>query len=59
MAACCCLALDSCLDSPLRTAKFGIECIADVAIEQNVLYLLFVYKSDVNQFLDAVEDFCQ
>ena len=29
MAACCGLALDSCLDSPLRTAKFGIECIAD------------------------------
>ena len=29
MAACCCLALDSCLDSTLRTAKFGIECIAD------------------------------
>ena len=23
------LALDSCLDSPLKTAKFGIECIAD------------------------------
>ena len=30
MAACCCLALDSCLDSSRsRTAKFGIECIAD------------------------------
>ena len=29
MAACYCLALDSCLDSRSRTAKFGIECIAD------------------------------
>ena len=29
MAVCYCLALDSCLDSPLRTAKFDIECIAD------------------------------
>ena len=29
MAACCCLALDSCLDSPLRTTKFGIEGLAD------------------------------
>ena len=29
MAVCCCLGLDSCLDSPSRTLKFGIECIAD------------------------------
>ena len=60
MAACCCLLLDSCLDSSLRTAKFGIECIADASLlSKNVLYLVFVDKSDVNQFLDAVEDFCQ
>ena len=29
MAACCCLTLDPCLDSPSRNSKFGIECIAD------------------------------
>ena len=29
MAACYCLALDSCLDSPSRTAEFAIEWIAD------------------------------
>ena len=49
MGACCCLALDPSLDSPSRTPKFGIGCIAKRGtIEQNVLYLVFVYKSDVN-----------
>ena len=60
MGACCCLALDPSLDSPSRTPKFGIECIAKRGtIEQNVLYLVFVYKSAVNYFCGAVEDFCQ
>ena len=37
MAACYCLALDSCLDSRSRTAKFGIECIADGKIVEHIL----------------------
>ena len=40
-AACFCLALDSCLDSPSRTAKFGIEYCRWEDIEENVLYLVF------------------
>ena len=49
MAACCCLELDWYLDFPSRTAKFSIECIANwIGVEQNVLYLVFFYKSDVN-----------
>ena len=39
MAACCCLVLDSCLDSPSRTAKFGIECIADGKLLSKMFFI--------------------
>ena len=39
MAACCCLALDSSLDSPSRTAKFGIECIADEKVLSKMFFI--------------------
>ena len=37
---CCCLALDLCLDSPSRTAKFGKEYIADGGAIEKMVYIL-------------------
>ena len=39
VATCCCLALDSFLDSPTRTAKFGIECIADGKLLSKMFFI--------------------
>ena len=51
MAACCYLALDSCLDSPSTTAKFGIGCIAD---EKLLSKMLFIWCLSINRMYSSL-----